>query len=227
MELREYLAVRRAYNLVRQQRESRERLTFAEFAILCRLNMRDAEYTTSQIADYQGALRPTMTHRTKHLADLGLLERIQGDKDRRNVVCRLTEAGREYVEGTCVQVCGVLRNGNILSRTTPSRICRYIDAMGSVRCMSGDLVILGMASTGDGRSTVSELVGMLGLLQPTVSMSLMSLNEEGLVERVEEDNRASRIAPLRLTETGTAWAAELEEAIRALVVRRSHAQHVS
>ena len=72
MELREYLSIRRAYNLVRQESDASERLTSSEFAILCRLDVAGGSLRTSDIAEYQGSLRPTMTHRTKHLATLGL-----------------------------------------------------------------------------------------------------------------------------------------------------------
>ena len=65
MDLREYMSVRRAYNVVRQKVESDERLTFEEFAILCRLDVANAPLKTSAIAEYQSALRPTMTHRDR------------------------------------------------------------------------------------------------------------------------------------------------------------------
>ena len=68
MELREFMSVRRAYNLVRQETDTSRRLTFEEFAILCRLDIVNEPMKTSAIAEYQGALRPTMTHRTNHLA---------------------------------------------------------------------------------------------------------------------------------------------------------------
>ena len=87
MDLREDMSVRRAYNVVRQKVESDKRLTFEEFAILCRLSMADTTLKTSAIAEYQSALRPTMTHRTNHLSGLGFIERGEGDTDRRNVVC--------------------------------------------------------------------------------------------------------------------------------------------
>ena len=69
MELREYLAIRRAYNLVRQDMLADRRLTFVELAILCRMDVLGRPMNTSEITEYQGALRPTMTHRTKHLSE--------------------------------------------------------------------------------------------------------------------------------------------------------------
>ena len=78
MDLKEFMSVRRAYNAVRQSVPSEGRLTFEEFAILCRLDFAGVPMKTSDIAEYQGALRPTMTHRTNHLAALGLNDRSEG-----------------------------------------------------------------------------------------------------------------------------------------------------
>ena len=97
MELREYLAIRRAYNLVRQDMPADRRLTFVELAILCRMDVLGRPMNTSEIAEYQGALRPTMTHRTKHLSELGFMVRSKGSSDRRNVICEISDEGREFV----------------------------------------------------------------------------------------------------------------------------------
>ena len=119
MVLREYLSIRRAYNLVRQDVESARRLSFAEFAILCRLSVEGQSLRTSDIAEYQGSLRPTMTHRTKHLAALGFLAREKGGVDRRNVICSITDEGRQYVEDLCAACREAIPNGQSLSRTSP------------------------------------------------------------------------------------------------------------
>lgn len=220
MELREYLAIRRAYNLVRQDMSADRRLTFVELAILCRMSVLGRAMNTSEIAEYQGALRPTMTHRTKHLSDLGFMERTKGNADRRNVVCEITEEGKAFVEEACGLICDILRSGSVLSRTTPRRICNYVDAMGSLTCMSGDLVLLGILQSPDRRCTVSDLVVMLGLLQPTVSMSVASLEGEGYIKRIKQDDTGGRSFDLTLTEAGLVHATKIEDSIRALIIRR-------
>ena len=64
MELREYMSIRRSYNLVRRVVPANRRLTFEEFAILCRLNVKGAPVKTSEIAecsssyDYSSYLAP-------------------------------------------------------------------------------------------------------------------------------------------------------------------------
>ncbi|MBP3894310.1 MAG: MarR family transcriptional regulator [Atopobiaceae bacterium] len=220
MELREYLAIRRAYNLVRQDMSADCRLTFVELAILCRMSVLGRAMNTSEIAEYQGALRPTMTHRTKHLSELGFMVRSKGSADRRNVVCEITDEGKAFVDEACGLICDILRSGSVLSRTTSRRMCNYIDAMGSLTCMSGDLVLLGVLQAPDGRCTVSDLVVALGLLQPTVSMSVASLEGEGRIKRIKQDDAVGRSFDLALTDLGISHATKMEESIRALVIRR-------
>lgn len=220
MELREYLAIRRAYNIVRQGMPAERRLTFVELAILCRMDVLGRPMNTSEIAEYQGALRPTMTHRTKHLSELGLIQRSKGSSDRRNVICEVSEQGSAFVAETCRQICDILHAGSVLSRTTPQRVARYVDAMGSLTCMSGDLVLLGILQSEQGSSTVSDLVSALGLLQPTVSMSVASLEGEGLVRRLRQEEDAARSVGIVLSEAGEERASQIADDIRALVIRR-------
>lgn len=220
MDLREYLAIRRAYNLVRQRIAAKERLTFAELAILCRMKVLERPMNTSEIADYQSALRPTMTHRAKHLSARGLIKRTKGSTDRRNVSCELTEAGQLYVDETCATICEVLRTGPDAMRMTARRAYRMVDAMGSLSIISGDLVLLGI-SLGEGQScTISRLVSISGLLQPTVSMSAASLVREGMAKRVYSEESGSRSSGLALTEEGAAKVQEMSERIAEIVVRR-------
>ena len=219
MDLREYMSVRRAYNIVRQSVDSKKRLTFEEFAILCRLDVANEPIKTSAFAEYQGALRPTMTHRTNHLSGLGYIERGEGAKDRRNVVCSISDAGREAV----VELSGLTRaqipNGKALSRTSPERICKYVDAMGSVFCKAGDLVLLGIYASDEDSMTIMQLVDALGLLQPTVSMSVSSLCDLGLVERTREAS-GQHTTSVRLTDAGKKRVEELARVIDDVVVRR-------
>lgn len=219
MELREYLSVRRAYNKVRQAAEADRRLTFEEFAILCRLRLADAPIKTSDIASWQGALRPTMTHRTNHLESLGLIERAGGTKDRRNIVCMLSDEGGMYVRTLCSETREAIPSGWPLARTSAERMVRYVEAMGRVFCTAGDLVLLGLLDEATGACTIMKLVDRLGLLQPTVSMSVSALEERGKVERVQDDE-GHRVPLVSLTEEGQADAEALRERIDGLVVRR-------
>lgn len=219
MELREYLSVRRAYNRVRQNAEAEGRLTFEEFAILCRLQTSDVPVKTSDIASWQGALRPTMTHRTNHLAKLGLIERAGGQVDRRNIVCRISTEGAARVGELCEETREEIPSGRPLSRTSSQRICRYVEAMGSLYCTAGDLVLIGLLDETTGACTIMKLVDKLGLLQPTVSMSVAALEERGRVARVQTEE-GRRAALVQITDLGRADAESLVARIGGLVVRR-------
>ena len=220
MELREYMSVRRAYNLVRQETDASRRLTFEEFAILCRLDFVDEPIKTSAIAEYQGALRPTMTHRTNHLAKLGLIDRGEGLVDRRNIVCSISEEGREHVRYLAGATRSQISTGQPLARTAAERICRYVDAMGSVYCTAGELVLLALYSRGEEPSTVTQLVESLGLLQPTVSMSVSSLIENGLVYRNQDNAVSARSSYIHLTDEGREVAKDIAGRIAAVIVHR-------
>ncbi len=219
MDLREFMSVRRAYNIVRQSTDSPARLTFEEFAVLCRLHAAQAPLKTSSIAEYQNALRPTMTHRTSRLAELGYIERVEGDEDRRNIVCSITPEGSLAVRTLCEKTRGQIPVGKSLSRTTPDRLCKYVDAMGAMFCKASDLVLLGVYAAPGDDLTIMQLVDELGYLQPTVSMSVSGLVKAGLLERFQQKGHG-HVAHLRLTDAGLAVAKDLEHVIRGLIVRR-------
>ena len=212
MELKDYIAIRRAYNMVRQDTPKDERLTFEEFAILCRLELAESGLRTSDIAEYQSALRPTMTHRTNHLASQGLIERAEGNEDRRSVMCTITDAGHDRIEDLC-RACGdILHNGTVLTRIEPARVRRYVDAMGALYIKASNLILIAMLENDGGPMRIGRIASALGLLQPTVSMSINALIEDGLITR--EGNI------LTLTHEGHEVAEDLAAQIDAIVVRR-------
>lgn len=220
MELREYMSIRRAYNLVRQQTDTARRLTFEEYAILCRLELAGVPIKTSEIADYQGALRPTMTHRTNHLASLGFIDRGEGLVDRRNIICSISEDGKKYVKELSDLTRGKIPTGQPLARISADRLCKYVDAMGTVYCTAGELVLISLYANDDQSCTVTGLVERLGLLQPTVSMSVGSMVEKGLVRRVRADESSLRALDIELTPEGRERAQTLAEKVYGIVVRR-------
>lgn len=220
MELREYMSIRRAYNLVRQETDASHRLTFEEFAILCRLDMAEEPLKTSAIAEYQGALRPTMTHRTNHLAKLGYIDRGEGQVDRRNIVCQISEDGREQVRKLSELTRTQIVAGQPLARTSAERVRKYVDAMGSVYCTAGELVLLALHMDSETECTITNLVDKLGLLQPTVSMSVSSLAKDGLVNRTRGKSPTASSSFISLTDEGVAVAQRIAERINAIIVRR-------
>lgn len=212
VELKDYIAIRRAYNIVRQDTAKDERLTFEEFAILCRLELAGTGLRTSDIAEYQSALRPTMTHRTNHLAAQGLISRTEGTDDRRSVVCEISETGHERVDELCVAVCDVLHGGSVLTRIESARIRRYADAMGAIYIKASNLILLAMYESDGDSMRIGRIASALGLLQPTVSMSINALIADNYITRTGNI--------LNLTDEGRAFAKELADQINAIVVRR-------
>ena len=213
----EYLAVRRAYNLVRKETPVAERITFEEMALLSHLEVEDAELPTSFLADYQGVLRPTMTHRTNHLFSLGCIARREGTIDRRNVCCSITDKGRKLLDELLSKSCRFASKGEHLSRIRPERMLAYADAMGTLSLGAAELTLIALVEKGP--LSVSGLVDALGVLQPTASMAVMRLEEAGFVSRTAESD--ARTILVTLTEAGRAEAESIGKSIDTVIVRRS------
>ena len=222
MNVREYLSVRRAFGLVRQGMPAEERITFEELGIVCHLGNLGRPLRTSEIAEYQGVLRPTMTHRSGHLSAIGLISREAGEADRRSVCCALTDEGERRMEAVLAQMCASIKPSMPLSRCTPARMGLIVDEFGRASFSSADLVLLGLyACESKTGSSVGTLVAALGLLQPTVSMAVSALTKQGLVGRVQEGAEVGRAALVALTPAGERRAEELVERIEAFHVRRT------
>ena len=217
MDVKEYITVRRAYNIVRQKVPPAERLTFEELAVLALLSSSARPVPTSSIANWQHALRPTMTHRANHLAALGLIERGEGQTDRRNVVCAITERGEERLSELCSEIRQVLAHGKVLTRIDSTRIKQYLLAMGQYYVRASDLVLMSLALSPREGVPIALIVGALGLLQPTVSMSVQSLEERGLAKG---DSPGAKAVKACLTDKGRMRAEDLIMCIEALVVKR-------
>lgn len=217
VDVKEYITIRRAYNIVRQKVLPAERLTFEELAVLALLSSSAKPVPTSSIANWQHALRPTMTHRANHLAALGLIERGEGQTDRRNVVCAITERGEERLSELCSEIRQVLAHGKVLTRIDSARIKQYLLAMGQYYVQASDLVLMSLALSSREGVPIALIVGALGLLQPTASMSVQSLEERGLAKR---DIPGAKAVKACLTDKGRMRAEDLIVCIEALVVKR-------
>ncbi len=222
MELREYMSIRRAYNLVRKDASSDKRLTFEEFAILAHLYKSAEPVKVSQIASWQRVLRPTMTHRINHLVKRGLIERNGGEDDRRTICCSITDQGIRVLNELSDATNSATAKGYALHNIGRDRMIYYIDASGSFFCSAGDLPLLGIKMMGGSVHTITELVDCLGLLQPTVSMSVSNLVTEGYLKRNNISNgKTTRTVDLVLTPEGEQRAQELIDQISEIVVRRN------
>ena len=186
MNVKGYIAIRRAFSLYRSAMGPASRITFDEYALMTHLALSEEPLRATDLARYQNVLRPTMTHRTSHLADKGLIKREDGTVDRRNVMCALTKGGRDFLAESSKDMVVTLHEGGSLSQVEPPRFLAYVHTMGAAQVSSLDMCLLGvhvLSGQEDTRTSVVNLVGLLGLLQPTVSMSLKTLVERGLLER--------------------------------------------
>ena len=226
MNVRDYLSVRRAYNIVRQQSESDRRLTFEEFAILCRLEQINGTARVTEIATYQHALRPTMAHRMDHLEKRDLVIRGTVPDDRRASWASLTAHGINVVKELSSQTIKAFPTNSPMRRITVKRLARMVDAMGAVFLTAGELLVLALMDQQDHRAQIGTLVNVTGFLQPTTSMAVSRLVESGLVDRcVLKGGDGRRTTVAHLTDEGMARAEEIASLVEDIVVRKERASN--
>lgn len=220
MDPKEYLVIRKAYNLMRQESGQADRLTFEELAILCVLY--DKEYmNATQIADFQQVSRPTMTHRGNHLAKLGYINREPGNMDRRQVCCSNTEAGRTECETQLKMLLERLpesiarRMGR--GKSAIENMRKQIVAMSGHEILAGSLTLFAFAATElNEEVTITRIVTLTGLLQPTVSMSVARLERSGLLERQRGSETSRRTTIVRVTKEGEQELRDMLEAVNGM-----------
>lgn len=219
MELRNYLCIRCAYNLVRHEKKLALRMTFEEFSLLAHLYNEQLPINISELASYQKVMRPTMTQRINHLEKIGLLHRFKGLEDKRTIYCALTAEGTLRVYNLSQIILDYIPKSNVLrKRIDADRVLKMVDSMGECNASSADLCLLGLLYLGGHAETINHLVELLGLLQPTVSMALSVLINEGCVRREDVESRSVRIV---LTELGLNRCKTLLNLVDGLKVSRS------
>ena len=154
---------------------------------------------------------------SSEIGSMGLIEREQGSDDKRNIFCTISYKGLAVADKLCEATRSAIRPQEPLSRTTASRIRAYVDAMGSLNCDASELILLGIYVLDGDEHTISALVDALGLLQPTVSMSVAALEGDGYVQRIGDSRHGFHVG---LTEKGGAAARDIVSRIGELVVRR-------
>ena len=92
--------------------------------------------------------------------------------------------------------------------------------MGQHYIQASGLILVGLYVNNRDGVPISLLVGALGLLQPTVSMSVGSLTKRGLVARPHIEGSSARSTFVVLTEEGRESIQVLVDKIVRLVVRR-------
>ena len=225
MDLADFLLVRcRAARTLRTLLRD-PKVSFGEMALLCHLDLAKASQRVSDLASYEGVIRPTMSHRLQRLARLGLVEQARGEEDRRSVLYGLSERGRWQVEDFLEATAQAIAPPDPLASVSPERLGRYVEAAGCVPASASDLVLLALEV--EGRPLrVTDLQRRTGLIQPTCSVTLATLEGRGLVERLApgEDpalaSGAGTVRAARLTPSGAEAASRLAARVRSVVVHR-------
>jgi DNA-binding MarR family transcriptional regulator len=73
-------------------------LTLRQIAILLQIYMMPPPHTVRGLAETLGVTKPVVTRALDTMGELGLVDRLRDDRDRRNVVIRRTVAGALYLE---------------------------------------------------------------------------------------------------------------------------------
>lgn len=179
---------------------------------MCHLSNNAHPLRMSDLAQYQDALRPTITHRVAHLVKVGFLERSEGEEDKRNVCCSLSSEGKEYLTKTLENLRNNLQTQEIRDSVSLERMCLAVDNSGSILVSSADLIVLAISidycATGE-TVLVGELSRNLGILQPTVSMAVGTLEREGLIKRVSGVGARESILAVALTKKGKQYAQKI------------------
>lgn len=221
MDIQKYLSLRKSYNIACKTLSTFEATTFEEFSILCHLNKCGDPQCVSSIATWQKALRPTLTHRTGHLESLGYISRLHGLLDGRSVACKITELGLTYIKTIASEMQHVLSTGVVLSRIDADRVLRYVDAIGSIAFKTSDLILLDLSIHASEDISITDLVEHLVLIQPTVSMAVKSLEQEGLITRSKLVGDSARQHVMKLTAQGRALVQKFSYELNQITAPRS------
>jgi DNA-binding MarR family transcriptional regulator len=82
-----------------QVRDEAHDLTMRQMAILLHIYMVPPPHTVRGLAATLGVTKPVVTRALDTMGELGLVERVRDDRDRRNVVIKRTVGGALYLEG--------------------------------------------------------------------------------------------------------------------------------
>lgn len=191
MRLSQYIEIRRTFNLLRRETPSGSRIIFDEFAILCALHGHTG-LSAAELAQMQRTPRPTVAHRGRHLAGLGYVSRFASADDRRRMRCSLTRSGVGCVRSTCQAILDDCEEDESLASLEADDVVPIAQRMGSVPMTADTMTLLCFAAAGTRSLTITSVVAMTEMLQPTISMAVLRLEGSGCIERPEGAPLAGR-----------------------------------
>lgn len=219
MDLGQYLSVRKRFSAQRRAMPAEGRLIFDEFAILCELHDRH-NASASSIAAAQGISCPTMTHRSNHLCELGLMSREPDSKDRRKLRCALTRKGTSFVHRTCNAIAQGCEESTGIASMDVKDVVKLVARVGTLPMPADDIVLVSYPAFDVSSMTVMQIVDTTGLLQPTVSMAVLRLEKAGCIVRLVAENAdeptVRRSVGCAITDAGLERAARLIESVERL-----------
>ena len=220
VDVNQYVEIRRCFNRIRQGMPAASRVTFEEFAILCELHEHKG-LSATQVAENQNISCPTMTHRGSHLSELGYLGRTSSNDDHRRLRCLLSRKGSSFVSRTIASLIDSSNPDAHLSEYEVSEMIPIIAKMGSLSMPADSMALLCFEQSGEPSLSVMRIVEMTALLQPTVSMAILRLEDAGCIETPELTPQVGRRLARRnsgcvITEEGRAAAEKVAEVIFAL-----------
>ncbi|MEJ2579530.1 MAG: MarR family transcriptional regulator [Kineosporiaceae bacterium] len=92
------VALVRSVRRIRAEKSDRD-LGDGQYSVLAVLDRHEA-MTPRELADHEGVRPPSMTRTLASLVELGLVARADDPRDGRQVLVRLTEAGRDTIRDT-------------------------------------------------------------------------------------------------------------------------------
>ncbi|TCL72018.1 MarR family winged helix-turn-helix transcriptional regulator [Rhizobium sp. BK251] len=87
--------------VLEQVRQDRRDLTLRQMAILLHIYLVPPPHTVRGLAATLEVTKPVITRALDTMGELGLVDRVRDDSDRRNVVIKRTVAGALYLEKLC------------------------------------------------------------------------------------------------------------------------------
>lgn len=81
-----------------QVQQERADLTLRQMAILLHIYLKPPPHTVRGLAATLGVTKPVITRALDTMGEMGLVERVRDERDRRNVVIRRTVSGALYLE---------------------------------------------------------------------------------------------------------------------------------
>ena len=240
MDVHEFLSVRVFFNRAKEllpQAKAEKRLSFEEYALLAHVKEAKRPPSLSELADYQGVSKATVTQRVSFLEKSGLLRCIEADEDKRLKTCFVEEAGQEKLDYMGKLLSEQTSPSFPLYCSAPERMTKYVDAVGSQNLSNKDLVVLALGSMHKSNTSVFQISRALALSLPTTRNVFKKLLAEEIATSSSGGTGARKLSlsgekdsprrasmeneQFRLTVKGKTLAKKEMDRIAALKVRRN------